>query len=1269
MQSPGDNSITIVDPQTQTYADNNLNEKTMGTQYIYTTEGQLIPTTPEVVAANMDLNAQHFDTAQVTDAQGIHLPQVHYQYEQQFPDGTIQQVPPGGEQFVQNQEFVVTEASYMPDPQQNISTHIVTEATSEVAPYVYTTPQVQDTYVPSLSAVTTASYVANFDANSQESQPEVVEMEEKPDENNSTTAQTQEQLPTPVEEPQPTVDNTKEVETENHSVEEPTKEQPEVPEITEESVIEETNTSMETPEQANEVVIEDISNKEITKPNEEEIEKSTESSEAVHTDNKELEKVPEPIEVLGENVEVSSDITPNKDILNLNEGGSNIVEIVEEDIERDDENSTDTMETSDVQETMVIVYEDNSSQGAVSDEEEIYTVNEDGEVQEAVKKKRGSRSLEEQASGKSPRPRGRKPKTEIPLHILGHNVTKPVDSAVNGKSAPKPRLGVKVPYRNLTSQIVSKAEIEQEIMDRNKKKESKESAVARHLSARITKKFVPPSSDPLAVTESDISAKASAKKTPVEKTPAAEDDTTEESSKDKQTDSIENNSDLLAILEGNDVSEEVTLPLGPVASRESTESTPDESSLKNLEREIALQQLHDLPYLSPSTRFYKGKTCKTYLKEVPNLSLSDDGKPKITSNTKTTAGQTKNKEVGQKQAAKSPSKQNPDEPQIKVNMALKTYSRKRKSVDNVPEPQPLKKTPTISNAQIEVKTNIQSPPLNDGVYVTKSSRVIKKKVIWDPDETPTKSAGTKVGTNKPENTLQTKIIAKYSSVKSETKAAAEKSEKKAETKANTDKIVEDKQLPKKSPLPAAAEKKMSSASKVIQKPKKSRTEVDKLLGDEGTIKMLYELKNDSSDEKRKKTVISVERTFKDLAKKANLIKSDLVNNSSVESPKSLRKKDSAISPETKIKPTKSASPTPAPSPAPSGISRQKSKDSNRSTPPRSPTFPFPNETSYLIRRRSSSSLSSNGGSLDDDQERVLRRKTRSSPLNDYSKAKRVKKSSETKDQESETDTKNQKRVENRIGHYKTFNVKKINKSVTIDLHTADTTKGYFTLELLEELTTALNKISKEKDCNAVLVRSKQDKIFSLGLDYKTLVSDKENERKTKATKLSEQVSNFIKCLLRFPKVLIAGIEGECCGLAVTMLPLFDIVIASDTACFTTPFASLGAIAEAGFLLTVPYVPSHGLASELFYISQTLTADEAHRKGLITRLCWPEKYKDTVRLVTASVAKGSKQSLEATKRQLRLSIMESTETAIQSMKSQLVEFWTSPECQKNFSKIE
>lgn len=48
------------------------------------------------------------------------------------------------------------------------------------------------------------------------------------------------------------------------------------------------------------------------------------------------------------------------------------------------------------------------------------------------------------------------------------------------------------------------------------------------------------------------------------------------------------------------------------------------------------------------------------------------------------------------------------------------------------------------------------------------------------------------------------------------------------------------------------------------------------------------------------------------------------------------------------------------------------------------------------------------------------------------------------------------------------------------------------------------------------------------------------------------------------------------------------------------------------------------AGELLLAGHILTADEAQRRGLISKLCWPEKYQETVKSTVAAVAQGSRQ---------------------------------------------
>lgn len=72
---------------------------------------------------------------------------------------------------------------------------------------------------------------------------------------------------------------------------------------------------------------------------------------------------------------------------------------------------------------------------------------------------------------------------------------------------------------------------------------------------------------------------------------------------------------------------------------------------------------------------------------------------------------------------------------------------------------------------------------------------------------------------------------------------------------------------------------------------------------------------------------------------------------------------------------------------------------------------------------------------------------------------------------------------------------------------------------------------------------------------------------------------------------MAGVQGAAIGLGVTMLPLFDLVIASDKATFCTPYGKLGQIAEGAAVFTL----SHILGSAIVSFKQFLFANMKEKK--------------------------------------------------------------------------
>lgn len=60
-------------------------------------------------------------------------------------------------------------------------------------------------------------------------------------------------------------------------------------------------------------------------------------------------------------------------------------------------------------------------------------------------------------------------------------------------------------------------------------------------------------------------------------------------------------------------------------------------------------------------------------------------------------------------------------------------------------------------------------------------------------------------------------------------------------------------------------------------------------------------------------------------------------------------------------------------------------------------------------------------------------------------------------------------------------------------------------------------------------------------------------------------------LISFPKVIVVAVNGPAIGLGAAILPLCDIVYASDKAWFHFPYSSLGQTPEGCSSLTLPEV--------------------------------------------------------------------------------------------------
>lgn len=894
-----------------------------------------------------------------------------------------------------------------------------------------------------------------------------------------------------------------------------------------------------------------------------------------------------------------------------------------------------------------------------------HVIDESGEVY-LIETLDSAEEIEEEDAANIPvRPRRNRKKLQIPNHVLGRNIINPVeDTFRNGKAPPKPRLGVKIPYRNLTSQIVSKAEIAEEILERSRRfsrENPRQNMFARKLTQNLVKKLQPKDAKgPIGVTSL----------TRGRGRPGA--------GKGKKDGDKLDNSDLLAILEGDDATTEST------ASEEPQKDTKEEMTTEK-EREIALKQLSELPDDPPEPPKKPDEEQEQPTEKKPDKRTSERG-------------------------VKSP---------FTGSAPLKTYGRKRKTSEEVhqltnPKPSAPKQESLTQKAQAKATPNPSSPdtpatrasrsnssaailpqsPENTNNYVTKSSRVIKRKVIWDPDEASPKK-GMKVDATPTSKDAKKEGKKVGAEVKKDVKVVKDPKKDAKETpttRRETRELRSSESPNRKSSQPIMQPKEEPISDSEVETPEKEKpttpvkakrrlNEVTKLLMDEGAVNMLYSIKNDDAPTTR--------RGEKSQQTKADEILNELsalhTGPADRSSPKALRKKESSTPAPAPPKTPKKIMCPPTPSP----ISRQRSKDSTRSSvhsPPPSPGQSFGGIESRIIRRHSSSSYSSMGEEDDADERRVKklegrgrRRALQAAVESDKKKIKIEpgKTASPPSAKTSQIKSKNdnfEKLVEIKLSlsekynKYKTFTVSSLNKLVQIDLNvsTVDDSSVYLTNEVMSEITSILADLEADRSVNVVLITS-SGTIFCNGLNFKSLVLPKEASRKAAAKKLAKSVSDFLLCLAKFPKVLAAGIHGDSFGIGVTMLPLFDMIISHEDATFTIPNAKLGCIAEGGSLLLLPHLSRNVLVNELLYSSQTLSAEEAIKLGLVTKILTKHTFARELLSTVKGVSDKSAQFMVSTKKQLRKRMIPDITNSLSDETENLIEQWTSEECQKSFTE--
>ena len=114
------------------------------------------------------------------------------------------------------------------------------------------------------------------------------------------------------------------------------------------------------------------------------------------------------------------------------------------------------------------------------------------------------------------------------------------------------------------------------------------------------------------------------------------------------------------------------------------------------------------------------------------------------------------------------------------------------------------------------------------------------------------------------------------------------------------------------------------------------------------------------------------------------------------------------------------------------------------------------------------------------------------------------------------------------------------------------------------------------------------------------------------------------------KPVIAAVNGMALGGGFELALAADMIVASDTATFALPEASIGVVADSGGIIRLPRRLPRAIAMELIMTGRYADAAEMERWGLVNRVVPADKLMESALELATQVAACAPLSLQATK---------------------------------------
>lgn len=222
----------------------------------------------------------------------------------------------------------------------------------------------------------------------------------------------------------------------------------------------------------------------------------------------------------------------------------------------------------------------------------------------------------------------------------------------------------------------------------------------------------------------------------------------------------------------------------------------------------------------------------------------------------------------------------------------------------------------------------------------------------------------------------------------------------------------------------------------------------------------------------------------------------------------------------------------------------------------------------------------------------------------------------------------------------------------------------FNIEVIKEIEKALLFLDSREDISVTLLLSTSGQMC-LNLDLNLLLTKSLDDRTNDAHEIAETIRSLLCTILNHTKLLCTAVERGCTGLGFTLVALSDITFASEFATFAL---STNSEKNAEYSLTpgiaiLSYLLPQPLLNNIVLFGRQLSATAAVQSGLISHCLWPASFIEQLRVVIKDIAAQPAQDVLLKKQLLTLKkteSMDSIKSSLEKEKDMFVKYWTTVE---------